>query len=319
MQGKSVKQMPSKASTTWCLAITLALATWFLLAIGAIVNPMEASLACPDWLFIPTCNHQIFPPMKAGVLYEHGHRLWACFVGLLTISLALRVWFTKHTSSCTRMLSLFAIVMVAAQGTLGGVTVLLGLHPLISSLHLVMGFAFFCLTLELAIRLCPFSRSLSVSKPPWGSRSLWVALFLTFAQVALGGLVRHMGAALACGNDWIGCGLGWWPKHGLGHLHMTHRIVGYLLAIKILGFSIRCHRQSQSASHIIWAWIPTLLIMIQVLLGWASVASLLWVGWVVLHTCTAATLVGLLFMMCRTAQIAAPKAIATNAPRPTTH
>ena len=196
--------------------------------------------------------------------------------------------------------------MVAVQGTLGGVTVLLGLHPLISSLHLTVGFGFLCLTRERVFRL----RAASVQqqtkrcswKLPFSARSIWAALLLTFLQVLLGGLVRHMGAALACGNDWVSCGVGWWPKHGLGHLHMTHRIVGYLLAIKILGLSIRAHRQSQCLSHMAWAWAPTLLVTAQILLGWASVASLLSVFWVVLHTCTAATLIGLLFTMSRKAQ-----------------
>ncbi|MEM7403589.1 MAG: COX15/CtaA family protein [Myxococcota bacterium] len=294
----------------WLLAITLAAATWILLAIGAVVNPMGASLACPEWLFIPTCNHQLLPPMQAGVLYEHGHRLWASFVGLLTVGLAGYVWLTAGVPAAVRWLSLLAVVMVALQGTLGGVTVLLGLHPLVSTLHLVMGFGFFCLTLELVLRLQPHGRAMA--RLPFSARGLWVAVLLLFVQVALGGLVRHMGAALACGSDWVGCVVGWWPKHGLGHLHMTHRVVGYVLAIKIVGLSVRAHRQSQCARQLLWAWMPTLLVIVQIALGWASVASLLFVGWVVLHTCVAATLVGWLFTMARRSQTAVPMASATS-------
>src|SRR5580704_11003722 len=59
-------------------------ATWCLLIVGGLVNPMGASMACPDWYFFPTCNGELWPDMVGGVLYEHGHRLAASVVGYST-------------------------------------------------------------------------------------------------------------------------------------------------------------------------------------------------------------------------------------------
>ena len=45
------------------LAFATTVATWILLLIGGLVNPMGASMACPDWYFIPTCNGELLPEM----------------------------------------------------------------------------------------------------------------------------------------------------------------------------------------------------------------------------------------------------------------
>ncbi|MEM7495437.1 MAG: COX15/CtaA family protein [Myxococcota bacterium] len=274
------------------VALVLVGATAVLLAVGAVVNPMGASLACPDWVFLPTCDGKVFPPMVGGVLFEHGHRLWATLVGMLTVVVALGAW--GGGDRTTRVLGLVAVGLVVLQGTLGGVTVLLKLHPLVSTLHLVTAFAFLCLTLELAHRLGGLG---SLATFPYAPRRLARAtLGVAFLQVALGGAVRHMGAAMACGIDWIGCGPAWWPSHGLGHLHMTHRLVGYLLAAKVLLLCARAHGRARGTVQRMWAWLPTGLVAAQVVLGWLSVASLRSVAWVVLHTCGAVLLVGVLFL-----------------------
>jgi len=54
--------------------------------VGAVVHNTESSLACPDW---PLCYNQLFPKMEGSILIEHGHRLLATLVGLLSIAL---VW-----------------------------------------------------------------------------------------------------------------------------------------------------------------------------------------------------------------------------------
>ena len=60
---------------------TFALIMW-----GAVVHNTQSSLACPDW---PLCYDQVFPNMEGAILIEHGHRLLASFVGLLTIGMVI--------------------------------------------------------------------------------------------------------------------------------------------------------------------------------------------------------------------------------------
>ena len=60
--------------------------------------------------------------MVGGVKFEHGHRMLAELVGLLTIVLAIWVW-RSDARPWMRWLSAAALATVIAQGVLGGLTV----------------------------------------------------------------------------------------------------------------------------------------------------------------------------------------------------
>ena len=59
-------------------------ATFVLIIAGALVTSHDAGLATSDW---PLSNGQFFPRMVGNLFWEHGHRLIATTVGLLTIAL----------------------------------------------------------------------------------------------------------------------------------------------------------------------------------------------------------------------------------------
>ena len=83
---------------------------------------MTPGLSVPDW---PTTFGSFYkmPHMVGGVKYEHGHRMVAEFVGLLTIILAVWTWRVEKRR-WLRLLGLAALATVIAQGILGGLTVL---------------------------------------------------------------------------------------------------------------------------------------------------------------------------------------------------
>ncbi|MBK6918905.1 MAG: COX15/CtaA family protein [Deltaproteobacteria bacterium] len=256
------------------LALATAIATWILLLIGGLVNPMGASMACPDWYFIPTCNGELLPEMKGGVLYEHGHRLWASWVGILTLALAIVTWKSKHADATAKRYAVVALLLVCVQGALGGITVKLNLSSAVSTLHLSTAMAFFLLLIALVVRLLPGDRAVG-SKP--SERGLVLAATVAvFAQIMLGGLVRHLGAGLICGDDIIGCGPGGWTKQPLAHLHMTHRFVAYALVPLVLLAARHAGRQAAAVGNIAAARIarwPAVLIAVQIGLGLATIAS----------------------------------------------
>ena len=68
-------------------ALLLAVATLLLIIAGALVTSNDAGLAVPDW---PTSFGSLYkmPPMVAGIKYEHGHRMIAESIGLLTVILS---------------------------------------------------------------------------------------------------------------------------------------------------------------------------------------------------------------------------------------
>ena len=119
------------------LALATAAATFALLAIGGLVHATGSSLACPDW---PLCYGQFFPAMEGGVLFEHGHRLVALAVAVLTTALAVLVWRRRREGS-VRALAALAVVLVLFQASLGAVTVVYKLPLLVSAGHLATSMA----------------------------------------------------------------------------------------------------------------------------------------------------------------------------------
>jgi len=125
----------------------LAGATFLLIIAGALVTSNDAGLSVPDW---PTSFGTFrMPRMVGGVLYEHGHRMIAATVGLLTVILAVWVWL-KEPRRWVRWVSGIAVLAVIAQGVLGGITVLFYLPVAISVGHATLAQSFFCTMVSLA-------------------------------------------------------------------------------------------------------------------------------------------------------------------------
>ena len=175
-------------------AVLTAGATFVLLFIGGLVTSTGSGLAVPDW---PLSFGMVFPPMVGGVLFEHGHRLAASAVGVLTVALAL--WtVVGEQRPAVRALGLLALLAVVLQGVLGGVTVLYKLPLAVSVTHACLAQIFFCLTVTLAALTgsgwsTPRARHAPASLPVLAG----VTTAVVFVQLVLGALMRHMGAGLA--------------------------------------------------------------------------------------------------------------------------
>jgi len=270
------------------LAVATMIATWILLLIGGLVNPMGASMACPDWYFVPTCNGELLPEMTGGVLYEHGHRLWASWVGVLTLALAVAAWRSKALDATSRRYAIVALVLVCVQGTLGGITVKLNLSSAISTLHLGTAMVFFGLLIALVARL---ARAATPTPMPTDRKLLAIATGAVLVQILLGGTVRHLGAGLICGDDWVGCGGGAWTKQPLAHLHMTHRFFAYALVPLVLLAARHAAREAARTRNNVaarLAKLPAVLVIVQIVLGLATVATGRSVAIVTLHTAVGA-------------------------------
>src|SRR5437867_10968198 len=111
-------------------------ATVLLILAGSLVTSHDAGLSVPHWPTSYGWSMFTFPPSMwvANILYEHGHRLIASTVGLLTIVLAAWLWLADSRRR-VRWLGLAALGAVIAQGVLGGVTVLFFLPPAVSTAH----------------------------------------------------------------------------------------------------------------------------------------------------------------------------------------
>lgn len=173
-------------------ALLVAGATFFLIIAGANVTSHDAGLATSDW---PLSNGQIFPRMVGNLFWEHGHRLVATTVGLLTIALAIYLQL-RDRRSWVKRLGWIALGGVIAQGLLGGLTVKMNLPLAVSAAHATLAQLFFLITVSLAVftsRTWVVSPS-SISEESEGFpiRALSVAaLVLILAQLVLGATLRH--------------------------------------------------------------------------------------------------------------------------------
>jgi heme a synthase len=173
-------------------ALIVAGATFFLILAGAKVTSHDAGLATYDW---PLSNGQVFPEMVGNLFWEHGHRLIAATVGLLTIALAVYIQIRERRSWVKR-LAWVALGGVIAQGLLGGLTVKLNLPLAVSTAHATLAQLFFLTTVSLAVFTSQswIAPTAAVRQEGAGIslRTLCVvSLALILAQLVLGATLRH--------------------------------------------------------------------------------------------------------------------------------
>ena len=170
----------------------MAVATFLLIIAGGLVTSTGSGLAVPDW---PLSYGQFFPPIVGGILYEHGHRMIAGTVAILTVILATWLWRTPSLGR-RRWIGIAAVGVVLAQALLGGLTVLLKLPPVVSVGHACLGQGFFCLMISIALvtsaawaRLVPVDTGdgVRLRRP-----AFMVTCFLVL-QLLTGAVVRHTG------------------------------------------------------------------------------------------------------------------------------
>ena len=254
--------------------VLVALATVFLIFAGAEVKSRQAGLAVPDW---PLAHGMFFPPMVGNIFYEHGHRLVAATVGLLTLVLA--VWTARREPrGWVRRLAWGCLAAVVAQGLLGGLTVKLLLPPPVSISHALLAQSFLCLVVWLA-----YATSREWLRPPaapavGGARErgalvacLWAA-GAVFVQLVLGALMRHTESGLAVTFfpvDERGALLPE-PVTGRVVIHMLHRGFAFVVLPAVLVAAARTARRvPRLRAH---AGLVAALIVGQVVLG----ATVIW-------------------------------------------
>jgi len=250
--------------------VSLVVATWLLIVLGALVRANGAGLACPDW---PLCFGVLVPEFDLNVAFEWGHRLLASCVsigfGVLCI-LSLR-----RPTARRAVAPLLAVggVLLATQVVLGGLTVLKLLAAWTVTSHLVTGSSFAACLAFIAYRLHEVSEPARAKAPlPRGTRALLVAgAVLLLLQLVLGGLVSSTYAGLVC-DEWPTCHRGeWFPSFaGVMGTHLLHRINGYAL-VAVLAL---CAFVTRAAAPRVARLTMTLLALVVVQLG-VGVANVL--------------------------------------------
>lgn len=272
-----------------------------LIFIGGLVTSTGSGLAVPDW---PLSFGQFFPPMVGGVLYEHGHRMVATFVGFLTTILAIWIYL-RDPRGWMKGLGFGALLAVILQGVLGGITVLFLLPTPVSVAHACLAQAFFCLTVALAVFTGPdwerrdgrwrseeLGRWRRVSSAPLLLRSRAPVLSLTglcalttgiiYVQLILGAIMRHTGAGLAIPDFPLAYGRLIPPLDSQTVIiHFLHRLGALLVALCIGLVTLRILRQHRHESSLLRPGLLLVgLLILQITLG----AFTIWTRMAVLPT-----------------------------------
>jgi heme a synthase len=236
-------------------AILVACATFFLIIAGALVTSNDAGLATPDW---PLSNGSFLPPMVGNMFYEHGHRMIATTVGLLTIGLAIYIR-VKEKRMWIWRLGLFALMAVVAQGLLGALTVKMMLPLGVSAAHATLAQLFFCTTVSLAVFT---SRSWIEARPlpeETGSplrHMCTFALAMIFVQLILGATLRHSAK---------------WDQHLPVQMIVAHIIGAFGVTIALGATALSVLRRHKGETFLTRpAIIALVLLVVQLFLGVAA-------------------------------------------------
>jgi heme a synthase len=272
-------------------------ATLGLIGLGGLVTSHGVGMAVPDWPTTYGYNMFLFPVSQwvGGIFYEHTHRLYASFIGLLTTVLAVWLW-VRESRRWLRWTGVVAFASVVMQGVLGGLRVTLYKDGL-GIVHATLAQLFFLLVGAIALftsRWWIGGRTLIEPAQSGKGVHRWVYLAsgLILLQLTLGASMRHAGLAipdfpLAYGRLW--------PKTDEAslalanqrreevqdlkpilashiHLHMAHRIgaLCVVAAVVTAAWKVlrRCGRGS-AGGRVARGWV--FLVLSQGLLGAATV------------------------------------------------
>jgi cytochrome c oxidase assembly protein subunit 15 len=316
------------------LVAMTAFLTFDLIVFGAFVRLSDSGLGCPDWpgcygKFSPIQaagsiaeevarqggEHGWVSPTKAWI--EMIHRYWASFIGILIVVMVLRSWKERleRRSAAGRAGLEFNLVLLAVvilQGLFGKWTVTFKLMPWVVTVHLLGGLLLWSLlvwaTAAHVHRIQPVDVSAALR------RRWWLAAAFLLIQIALGGWTSTNYAALACGGLPL-CQGQWWPDldfanafdltrpmgrtddgaflslQALAAIHLTHRAFAFVALAAVALFAWSALRWSSLRR---WAMALLGAMLLQVVIGLATVAFDQPLLLAVAHTALAALLVGVL-------------------------
>jgi heme a synthase len=169
----------------------VALAALLLIVVsGATVRLTGSGLGCENW---PRCGDTFLPQKDYHALIEFGNRGVGFLVGLVTLGAALAATRVQRLPRWLLLAAWALPITVLLQGVLGGITVLVELHPLIVMGHFLLSLLALAVAVVVTLGAYDLARH-AKTRPPLAAN--WLALALvpsTLALVVTGTLVTAAG------------------------------------------------------------------------------------------------------------------------------
>jgi protoheme IX farnesyltransferase len=250
------------------LAPAAAAVTYGLVVLGGVVRVSGSGLGCPDW---PLCHGHLLPPLDLHAIIEYSHRTTASLASLLLAATALTAWVQARRRPDLRRPATAALFLLALQVTLGAVTVLLELPPIVVLVHLATAQALLgaaCVTAAAVLLPLPAAGVIDQTSLRAARRAAGAAYLLILS----GSLVVGSGASAAC-TGWPLCGAGLsLSLDRLPLIQLAHRGLAALLGLVIVVSLVTVVRRLGSARPVrLWVALTLAALAFQVAVGAAVV------------------------------------------------
>ena len=251
---------------------------------GAFVRLTGSGLGCENW---PRCGDTPYPEEGFHAFVEFGNRVVAA-VGIL---FALAAWLAARKTAGlprrTRAAALGVFLGGVAQIPLGGVTVLLDLHPLAVMAHFLLALAVVALAVVVAIEAWSHEEGLGAPVAPTGVRwaVLWLGVPLCAALVVTGAVATASGPHPGASDDVERLGL------GIEETVYWHVRVAAVFGICVLVLGAILLRRRRDAPGVVLVWAGLLAALAaQAVVGEVQYRNALPWGLVLVHVILAAAI-----------------------------
>ncbi len=251
---------------------------------GAFVRLTGSGLGCENW---PRCGDTPYPQQGFHAFVEFGNRV----VAAVGIVLALVTWLasrrTPDLPPFVRLAALGAFLGGVAQIPLGGVTVLLDLHPLAVMAHFLL--ALLVVALATVVALAAWSHEQGLGEPvgPGWLRGavVWAGLPLCAALVVTGAVATASGPHPGADEDVERLGL------GIAETVYWHVRVAAVfgIGVLVLGALLMRSRREAPGVFLVWGALVAALVA-QAIVGEVQYRNALPWGLVLVHVVLAATI-----------------------------
>ncbi|MEA2365575.1 MAG: heme o synthase [Thermoleophilaceae bacterium] len=258
------------------LVLATGIATFVLIVIGGVVRVSDSGLGCGPagsgfhgW---PFCNGDVVPGVDLNSIVEYTHRIVAIVVGFMILAIFVLAW-RRHRQY--RLPAALLLVLVIAQGALGGATVEENLEEAYVAAHLGLAM----LLLGLLLYLWRGVNGASVTDGGPRLRALGIAASVAvLCTIVAGGYMAGtqnygradyqlgQGAHHACGKQFPTCNGEFMPfgKAELVDIHLTHRAFMYIASLLVIALIVVALRRGVATR---WAWGLAGLLAVQILVG----------------------------------------------------
>jgi heme a synthase len=297
-------------------------ATFVLVVVGGIVRVSDSGLGCgPEgsgfngW---PFCNGDVVPGVDLNSIIEYTHRVLAGVVGILILLLAVQAYRRYRAHRALVWTSAAALLLVIAQGALGGATVEEGLEESLVAAHL--GLAMVLLGLLFYVWRAAKPEVPGAEPPDGGPRFRVLAVAasaLILCTIVAGGYMAGTqnygradyrigdGAHHACGKEFPSCNGEFMPfgEARLVDIHLTHRAFMYIATLLVIALVVLALRRRPGPAVVGYARVLGGLLLVQLLLGalnvWLDEYEILIVAHLALGTLLWMTALGLTLQLYR--------------------